>query len=140
MAGRAQTGISIGTIRRSFDRPQSRAAITANTSTCCVAEDVIMSMERTVPTYGYDDARATIGEHRVSNSEVQTGDDDQPHLPPVIMTPTNPKRGGFRGKLPDTKLAAKARQDASLVFAQRVGPTILEMRVRGCPFERSLTV
>ena len=90
-----------------------------------------MSMERTARTYGYDDARDPIGEHRVSNSEVQPGDDDQPHLSPVIMTPINPKRGGFRGKLPNTKLAAKARQDASLVFAQKVGRTILEMRDRG---------
>jgi hypothetical protein len=52
------------------------------------------------------------------------------------MTPINPKRGGFRGKLPDTKLAAKARQDASLVFAQRVGPAILEMRERGASLRK----
>ena len=52
------------------------------------------------------------------------------------MTPISPKRGGFRGKLPDPKLAAKARQHASLVFAQKVAPAILEMRDRGMTLQK----
>lgn len=42
------------------------------------------------------------------------------------------KMGGFRGVLPDTKLAAEARQKDADAFAAQVGPMIHEMRQGGC--------